>query len=195
MVSHVCKIHGISTDGSENDLSVTGEGLLWPNPILQRFRAYICHLPNPRLHELWNSSSSHGISWDALDKLYINFREARDASTEEWDKHAPEIADFASKVAREKIMLWLKDTQSCPPRLLRKWTHLLYTRWRERYLHIYGTRMLSRYLKGEVTDRVLMREINECMPSGVTCTELPFSTEASEHNPHFVRRVVKEAEN
>ncbi|EDO05131.1 XPG I nuclease region family protein [Babesia bovis T2Bo] len=191
LVSHICGVYGIQSGTPDNDLSVVGEGILWPNPILQRFRSVTKDLPNSRLHELWRCSSSHGISWDALDKLYINFREARDSSVEEWDKYAPEIVDFASKVARDKITQWLDGSTSCPPRLLRRWTHLLYSRWRERYLHVYGPRMLSRYLKGEVTDRVLVREINECLPAGVECSELPLDTEPSEHNPHFVRRVPK----
>ncbi|ORM42038.1 Flap endonuclease 1 [Babesia sp. Xinjiang] len=195
LVTHLCKRYGINTDtvaNAEKEVSAGGEGPLWPNPLLKRFRASTSGYCKPRLQELWRSSSSHGISWDAFDKLYITFREARDANAAEWDKHAPDIADFASKVAREKIIKWCNSTESCPPRLLRKWTHLLYTRWRERYMHVYGPRMLSRYLKGEVTDRVLMREINECTAPGVICSQSPFSTEASGHNPHFVHRVVRD---
>ncbi|GBE62657.1 flap endonuclease 1 [Babesia ovata] len=194
LVSHLCGVHRVSRKDSvtpEEECAISGEGLLWPNPLLQNFRASTNNLSNPRLRDLWQSSSSHGISWDALDKLYMTFREARDSSIADWDKHAPEVAEFASKVAREKIKRWIKDSNACPPRLLRTWTHLLYTRWRERYLHIYSTRMLSRFLKGEITDRVLIRELNECTGSDTHCSELPFSTEASEHNPHFVHRVAK----
>ncbi|CDR96158.1 XPG N-terminal domain and XPG I-region domain containing protein, putative [Babesia bigemina] len=194
LVSHLCGAHGVARKDAvtpEEECAMSGEGLLWPNPLLQNLRASTGNLSNPRLRDLWQSSSSHGISWDALDKLYMSFREARDSSIAEWDKHAPEVADFASKVARDKITRWCKDSNACPPRLLRMWTHLLYTRWRERYLHIYSTRMLSRFLKGEITDRVLMRELNECTGSDTHCSELPFTTKASEHNPHFVHRVAK----
>ncbi|GIX62275.1 flap structure-specific endonuclease 1, putative [Babesia caballi] len=194
LIAHACRLQGLTVGPAptpEEQCQLAGEGLLWPNPLLQRLRAATRDSGGRRLRELWRSSSSHGVSWDALDKLYMAFREARDSSAAAWDKHAPEIADFASKVARQKIADWSKDDQVCPPRLLRKWTHLLYTRWRDRYLHVYGPRMLSRYLKGEVTDRVLLRELNECAAPERGASGLPFATEASEHNPHFVRRVVK----
>lgn len=195
LASHLCKVGALDVQADENKehgIAHPVDGILWPNPLLRRFRELAGVSRNHRLNELCRSSSSHGISWDALDKLYMSFRDARDASIEDWDGHAAEIADFASKVAREKITKWLGESQPCPPRLLRKWTHLIFRRWRERYLHVYSTRMLSRFLKGEVTDRVLLRESNECSAKGDGIEELPFSAEPSEYNPHFVRRIVKE---
>ncbi|EKX73459.1 flap endonuclease-1, putative [Theileria equi strain WA] len=168
------------------NLEMPTDSLLFPNSLIKEFRCSVNALGNRRSEQLWASSYSHGVSWEHLDMLYLKFIKGRDESIKNWDDNAKEIVEFASQVARRKIQEWKPSITHSPPRLLRKWTHKLYNVWYERYMGAYSPCMLSRYLKGEVTDCVLAREINEYVET--KSTRLPFKTQTSRSNPHFVTR-------
>lgn len=116
--------------------------VLWPNPILHNSRlAPRNATPRDinRLANLCKISSSHGISWDSLDGLYINFVKARDAAIAKWQEVESQIVELAFNVTKKWIVEWrmnklqhienLEDMFSgdkleklkCPPTVHEKW--------------------------------------------------------------------------
>ncbi|CEM39464.1 unnamed protein product [Vitrella brassicaformis CCMP3155] len=185
----------------------------WPNPVLHNHRLKPFYpLPAPtqgsadakesketgrlqalanrkRLNALWKYSSSHGISWDELDQLYIAFIQEAHRRAAVWEHLKGALRRHAEQRARKKVFgmrreqlkregvdLGLEETDPSKPEfydnprhqvllprsLVKEFTIKYLRAWKGMFYSRYYSRgTLCRYLKREVTDRMLKREANE----------------------------------
>nr|PVC51487.1 5'-3' exonuclease [Theileria orientalis] len=115
-----------------------------------------------RLKRLASLSFSHGISWDTLDNLYLDFFRAKTEALNLWDQSKLDLIQFAREVALSRISSSdaLGQFRSSG-RLLKLFTQRYYRRWFNCFMHPFSPGMLVKYLKAHVTFALLNRESQE----------------------------------
>eukprot|EP00920_Eleutheroschizon_duboscqi_P021179 GHVT01049868.1.p1 GENE.GHVT01049868.1~~GHVT01049868.1.p1 ORF type:complete len:761 (+),score=167.29 GHVT01049868.1:170-2452(+) len=140
-----------------------------------------------RLTSLWRLSASHGVSWDTLDEVYVQWVTARDARRERWQREKAEVSrllsrDVEASVKRDRREFLkrkgvdLEEMEAaaasradrknlelllCPRSIFRK-RMLTELRSTEReFMRGYAAGDLALHLRGCVTARMMLREAHE----------------------------------
>lgn len=61
------------------------------------------HLNSTRLQKLWKYSKVHGISWDELDDMYIQYRERQKERQQRWNDHKQQLLHYAGQVCARRL--------------------------------------------------------------------------------------------
>mmetsp|Transcript_96264 Transcript_96264/g.257428 ORF Transcript_96264/g.257428 Transcript_96264/m.257428 type:complete len:222 (-) Transcript_96264:15-680(-) len=143
--------------------------VFWPNPVIAAARSLPFRAASgaaedampqvlankERLEGLWSLSSSHGISWDELDSLYVKFAQTGHARKKQWRDNYPQFLEEAQRRAGRRA------SRQPMARKEKTWRHLHFTRLKRQYLHHWRPGMLTRYMQQWVTCRMVRREMNE----------------------------------
>ncbi|KFH00093.1 hypothetical protein TGVAND_220200 [Toxoplasma gondii VAND] len=132
-----------------------------------------------RLEHLWKFARSYGMSWDALDEVYIRFVQLKRSREAQWEAKRGEILQYAAVVAarevREKrkkeieeagidlaaVQPEHREQMLLPRSLYRKETRRLFFEWRRSFLAPWRPGGLQKLMKAVVTMRMLQRETRE----------------------------------
>uniref|UniRef100_A0A3B0N6E8 Uncharacterized protein n=1 Tax=Theileria annulata TaxID=5874 RepID=A0A3B0N6E8_THEAN len=145
----------------------------------------LCEIEKTRLKRFLDISYSHGISWDTLDNLYLDFYTAKQEALKAWEQNKHQLIRFANEVTINRIESSKSLNQMRGSgRLIKLFTQRYYNRWLNLYMSPFSTGMLIKYLKAHVTFALLNRENYEAVGERVS-----IKFERSEINPYFQKPI------
>jgi len=122
-----------------------------------------------RLSQLWRLSSSHGISWDELDRTYVTFAAAGKQRYDEWsrkkqDDGVPQAVlekKKATKQAVQYLKRFVKNPEELYPSRTKRLASRIYARKKKEWLSPWRPGRLTTHLQQLVAARMLRRETEE----------------------------------
>ena len=115
-----------------------------------------------RMRWLWDRGVSHGVSWDELDSIFVEFYSEKERKELEWNNNQEQLWNDADRKVRDKLA---RKTSDPPKRLsegvVRKARITLMTNWSKKNFKDFNSSNLVRILEDKVSESVLKRESAE----------------------------------